>query len=421
MPCPPTGTGQPQHGRKGRPLRVCHLGKFYPPAAGGMEAHVRTLARAQADLGAAVDVLCTNHVDRRGRDVTWRQFAAAPTVATWDGPVRVTRLGRCASVARLEVCPGLFRRLSRLGAAGTDVVHLHVPNPAMLLALAVTPVRVPVVVTYHSDVVRQKLLAWALRPFEHRVLRGVTRILSNSPTYQAGSLTLQRYVGKLIVLPMGIDLGPYLRPSAAARAHAERLSAEHGFPLWLTVGRLVYYKGLHHALEALARVPGKLLIIGTGPLEQELRRRAGELSVADRVVWCGHLDAEQVVGAYHAATALWFPSNARSEGFGLVQVEAMASGCPVINTAVPASGVAWVSRHEETGLTVPVNDSAALAAAAGRLLAEPGLRGRLADRARQRAQKEFDHRLMAERSLAIYRQVLTGAPVQAFDALGEAA
>src|SRR5439155_27360750 len=114
---------------------------------------------------------------------------------------------------------------------------------------------------------------------------------------------------------------------------------------------------------ALARVPGRLLVIGEGPALAGLRRLAAARGVADRVVWRGHVGEDELVGAYHAATALWFPSNARSEGFGLVQVEAMASGCPVINTAVPASGVAWVCRHEETGLTVPVGDAAALAAA----------------------------------------------------------
>ena len=140
---------------------------------------------------------------------------------------------------------------------------------------------------------------------------------------------------------------------------------------------MVYYKGLDTALKALVSAPGKLLVIGDGPLEKSLREQAQRFRVADRVVWHGRASADELVGAYHAATALWFPSLARSEGFGLVQVEAMASGCPVINTAVPASGVAWVSSHEETGLTVPVGDALALAAAARRLVEEPGLRDRL--------------------------------------------
>jgi rhamnosyl/mannosyltransferase len=187
---------------------------------------------------------------------------------------------------------------------------------------------------------------------------------------------------------------------------SKRLRHVHGGPLWLSVGRLVYYKGLHNALEALRHVPGKWLVVGDGPLESELRQRAIQLGVAERVVWMGRASAAALGGAYLAATALWFPSNARSEGYGLVQVEALASGCPVINTAIAGSGVPWVSRDGETGITVPVNNPAALAAAARRLLDEPGLRERLAAAGRARAQREFGHRLMASRSLEFYRQAL---------------
>ena len=138
-----------------------------------------------------------------------------------------------------------------------------------------------------------------------------------------------------------------------------------------------------------------------------LQAEAKRLGVDDRVDFLGNLPHYlDVVPYYLAADAFWFPSNARSEAFGLVQVEAMASGCPVINTQIPHSGVPWVSRHEETGLTVAVNDPVALAAAARRLLTETGLRPRLAEAARRRAAAEFDHRIMAERSLEMYRRGL---------------
>src|SRR5262249_54641823 len=153
------------------PLRVCHLAKYYPPAAGGIETHVRTLALAQAGLGGAVRVLCVNHRDGGGRDVTWRTFARPETVEDRDGPGRLTRVGKGASGARLDVCPELPRRLAALQRSAVDVLHLHVPNPTMLLALAAVGVRRPLVVTYHSDVVKQKALALALRPFEHLVFR----------------------------------------------------------------------------------------------------------------------------------------------------------------------------------------------------------------------------------------------------------
>jgi len=277
----------------------------------------------------------------------------------------------------------------------------------MMAAVLACPAVRPLVVTHHSDIIRQRFLKHVIRPLEAVVYRRAARVLSDSPEYVEGSMLLDRHRAKVAVLPLGIELEPFRNPSPAALAYARKLQTRYGSPLWLCVGRLIYYKGLHVALAALRAVPGTLLVIGTGPLEADLRAKAAELGVADRVVFHGHATSEQLVGAYYAATALWFPSIARSEGFGLVQVEAMASGCPVINTAIPGSGVPWVCRHEQEGLTVPVNDPSALAAAAHRILTEAGLRDRLTAAGRIRAATEFDHRVMAERSLAIYRDVLS--------------
>jgi glycosyltransferase involved in cell wall biosynthesis len=378
--------------------RVCHLGKYYQPAAGGIESHVRTLAHAQADLGLAVRVYCINH-------------RAGPTAVEADGPVEVTRFGRSGSLGKLDVCPDLGARLARVEA---DILHLHVPNPTMILGLLRARPGKPVVVTYHSDLIRQRVLGPLFRPAERLAYRGVRAILTTSPPYPGGSSFLRPYADRLHVLPHGIDLQPYLDPSPDDQERAARLRAEHAGdgPLWLCAGRQVYYKGFLGAVRALTRVRGRLVLVGDGPEQPALRAEARRLGVLDRVVFAGALPHYlDLVPYYLAADAFWFPSNARSEAFGLVQVEAMASGCPVINTAIPHSGVAWVSRHDREGLTVPVDDPVALAEAARRVLDEPGLRDRLADAARARAVAEFDHRVMAGRSLDVYRRVLAGGGV----------
>jgi rhamnosyl/mannosyltransferase len=389
-----------------RPLRVCHLAKYYPPAPGGIETHVQTLARAQAALGAEVRVICVNHRDESGHDVSWRRFSPTPTVDEMDRSVRVTRVGRRFSLAKLDLCRDLRRAL--VADRPADIVHLHTPNPTMLLAAVRHCRESALVVTHHSDVVRQRLLKHLIRPLEHRVYSRAALILTSSPVYQAGSSLLRRYADRVQSVPLGLDLRPYVNPNSAALVHTKALAQHCEGPRWLSVGRCVYYKGLETAIWALAHVPGTLIVVGTGPMQMELRRLAAKLAVSDRVVWRGYATPDELVGAYHAATALWFPSNARSEGFGLVQVEAMASACPVINTAIANSGVSWVSRHGESGLTIPVNDPAALAAAARRLLDEPGLRVRLASAARRRALAEFDHVAMARRSLELYEQSLAG-------------
>jgi rhamnosyl/mannosyltransferase len=373
-------------------LKILHLGKFYPPAAGGIETHVRTLAQAQAALGAEVRVYCMNH-------------KPGPTVVDRDGAVEVTRFARAASVAKLDLCRDLVGALRKVNA---DVLHLQVPNPSMIVALLQARPKVPMVVTYQSDVIKQKLRATLFRPLERLAYRRAETILPTSPTYVPGSRFLRLYGSKIEVMPMGIDLSPYRDPSEADRAEAEAIRRRHEGPLWLGCGRLIYYKGFRNAIAALPKVPGTLLIVGDGRDRAELEAEARRIGVGDRVVFLGAMPYQKVVPYYLAAEAFWFPSNARSEAFGLVQVEAMASGCPVINTSIPHSGVAWVSPHEVSGLTVPVDDPDALAGAANRLLSEPGLRDRLAAAGRQRAAQEFDHRVMAQRSMAIYQKVLQG-------------
>jgi rhamnosyl/mannosyltransferase len=387
-------------------LRICHLGKYYPPTPGGIETHTRTLARAQAELGAEVRVICVRH----GR---------GPTAVEQDGPVEVTRLGRLASAAKIDVCPGLPGALRR-AAAESDVLHMQVPNPTMILGLLAAGVRTPLVVTYQSDLVRQRVRGLLFRPLERLAYRRVRAVLASSPTYADGSPFLRSYTDRLSVLPHGIDLAPYRDPSLEHRAEAARIRASYPTPIWLTCGRMVYYKGLPTALRALTELPGTLLLIGGGRDRLALEQEARRLGVADRAVFLGNLPHYlDLVPYYLAADAFWFPSNARSESFGLVQVEAMAAGCPLINCAIPHSGVPWVCRHEQEGLTVPVDDPSAFAAAARRLLDEPNLRERLTATARERADREFDHRVMARRSLEVYRRVLGVAASSQISTIGQ--
>lgn len=389
-----------------RSIRVCHLGKYYPPAPGGIESHVQTMARAQAAAGLSVRAIVVNHTNHEGRDLTYCRHGATTTVHEEDQGVEVIRAGRSASFARLDVCPDLRALLRGLSRENTDIIHLHTPNPAMVLALTAARPKVPLVITHHSDVIRQKILKMALRPFEHFVYGKAATIQSTSPEYPSESSLLRRYQDRVESLPLGVDLAAFTNPSPEALDYAATLRALHPEPIWLGVGRCVYYKSYDVAIRALPQVAGTLVIVGHGPLEKQLKQLAKDLGVAHRVIWKNYVTPDELVGCYYAAKGLWFPSSARSEAFGLVQVEAMACGTPVINAAISGSGVPWVSRHEQTGLTVPINDPMALAGAARRLLEEPGLRERLGAAAKERARGEFDHRVMARRSIKVYERSL---------------
>lgn len=382
-------------GPRGTSLRIVHLGKFYHPAHGGIERTVRSLAQGQATLGCSVRVICMDH--ERGR----------ATRVERDGPVEVVRLRRATSFCKIDHCPDLSRLIRESDA---DLVHLHTPNPSMILGWMLSGDRTPLVVSHYSDVVKQRLRRLLFSPLERACYDRARLVLSVSSPYIPGSSVLRRYADRVAVLPIGLDLAPFLDPSPAVVGRAALVRRSHPGPLWFTCGRLVYYKGLETAMHALRSVPGTLLVGGDGPSRTRLERLSVRLGLADRVRFLGKIPRdEDVIAHYLAADAFWFPSNARSEAYGLVQVEAMASGCPVINTAIPHSGVPWVSRHEETGLTVPVDDPAAFAAAARRLLDEPDLRDRMAAGARARAVAEFQSEAMGRRSIALYSATLAAS------------
>ncbi len=378
-----------------QPLRIAHLGKYYPPAIGGVETHTHALAHGLAARGHAVTVVA---LDPAGPAGVRHEL---------DGPVRVVRVGRWAGVSKFDVAPGLTRALRRMLADPPDIWHLHAPNVTMTLAVLALPRLRPLIVTHHADLDGRRLLSHLVRPFEARLYRRAALLLATSPPYLDGSPRLTQFRAKVEVLPLGLDLRPFTHPSPAALTCANCYRHNDPGPLWLTVGRLVPYKALGVALRALRDVPGTLLVAGTGPMEATWRSLAGSLGVADRVVWRGRVSPDELVGGYHAATAHWFPSNTRAEGFGLAQVEAMASGCPTVNANVPHSGVGWVCRDGVGGLTVPVNDPAGLAAAANRLLTEPGLRDRLSVGGRREACERFTAAVMAERCEDFYRRVVS--------------
>jgi glycosyltransferase involved in cell wall biosynthesis len=366
-----------------RRMRVLHVGKFYPPHHGGMESHVQTLC---GELRAEVDVQVL--VSSDGRQ-TVRE--------TVDG-VPVTRIGTVASFASASINPGMARAIRE---ADADVVHFHHPNPTGVLSYLASGRRGPLVVTYHSDIVRQRVLGAAFSPVLHRFLRGAHAILASSPDYVASSPVLRTHAARVRIVPFGIRAEAF---AAADPGAVAALRARHGPRLVLGVGRLVYYKGFDYLVRAMRTVDGRLVLLGDGPLRGALQGLAAELGVADRVAFPGSVP--ELAPWYHAADVFALPAVARSEAFGLVQLEAMAAGTPVVNTRLD-SGVPFVSRDGETGITVPPADADALAAALSRLLDDAALRGRYGEAARERVRREFSLEQMVARTLAVYREAVS--------------
>lgn len=361
---------------------------------GGIETHLELLCNA---LRKSVDlrVLVANDGPR--------------TATEMAGQVRISRLGTICALASAPICP---RMASQIRASKADLVHVHLPNPMAVLAFLASGHSGPLVITYHSDIVRQKLLGKLFQPLLHAALKRSAGIIVTSPNYLETSHVLSEHRERCRVIPYGIRASDFDEVSSGT---VERVRQEHGKRLIVSVGRLVYYKGFEFLIHAMTQISARLLIIGDGPLRNGLEQLAASLDIRNRVVFLREKQNLDLAPYYHAADVFVLPSVARSEAFGIVQLEAMACGKPVINTNLP-TGVPFVSLDGVTGLTVPPGDPKALADAINALLDNPALAAAYGNAGRQRIQQYFTVESMAERTLELYNSILRSAQERATSA-----
>jgi glycosyltransferase involved in cell wall biosynthesis len=370
------------------PLRVLQIASFYSPTIGGMETVLQALAEGLVARGDEVTVLCSAE-GVRGAD-------------EMDAGVRVIRspsLGKLLSQPLSLTLPFSLARMH----GSFDVVHLHMPNPLAELATLTLPRRVPVVVTYHTDIIRQRALRPLYAPVRDAVLERCRRIVVPTENHIRCSEVLPPLRDKCVVVPFGIPAARY-RLDAVGRALADDLRARHG-RFVLFVGRLVYYKGLSTLLESARDVDAPIVVVGDGPLRAETRAKIEELGLGSRVFLAGAVGQAELNAYLDACSVLVLPSVSRSEGFGMTLLEGMLFGKPLVTTRLP-SGVQLVNDDGVTGLQVEPRDPRGLAAALNRLLSDEALRASMGAAARARLDSRFSLEGMISGYRAVYEEAL---------------
>ncbi|BAL99078.1 MULTISPECIES: glycosyltransferase [Caldilinea] len=373
-------------------MRVLYLYKDYFPVLGGIENHIRQLAVGLRGMGVETQVLVTNTTRRTVQEEL-------------DG-VPVVKTARLLNLSSAPISLSFYPWLRRLEKQ-IDIAHAHMPYPPGELGQLLCGRSRRFVVTYHSDIVRQRVLGALYRPFLWQVLRRADRIAVSNPVYIQDSPFLRVHADKCRVIHFGVDLERFAQ-TPTVEAQAARWRARWpGRQLVLFVGRLRHYKGVNVLIDAAARLPdqAEFLIVGVGPLAEALHRQAQHSGVAERVHFLGELSDEEVTALYHAADVFVLPSTNRAETFGIVQLEAMACGLPVICTEL-GTGTSYVNQHGVTGLVVPPNDPEALAAALQQLLEHPEQRRAFGAAGRRRIEQAFTRQEMLRRTLALYEEVL---------------
>lgn len=364
-------------------MRVLQVNKLYPPVIGGIEQHVKQLAEGLTTHGES-------------RVLVVRDGVGFGRVETKNG-VTVRRAGSIGRFRSMPVSLTFWYWLLR-ESARADVIHLHFPFPLAAFSWWLVRPRKPLIVTWHSGVVRQRFLRHLARPFIRYTLRAAHTIIVTFPNAPEMFEELREWRDKCRVIPLGIDAAWWGASPAQSMARPSE-------PLFVCAGRLVYYKGLSVLIDAMARTrSGVLWLVGTGPLRQSLEQMVRQKHLEQRVAF-KDAPTDDVFRAYlHAADVVVLPSTNAAEVFGLVQLEAMAAGKSIINTALP-TGVPWVARNEKEAITVSPGDSVALAAAMDQLARDPALRERLCVAGRRRVEELFTEKLMMQAHRELYTTV----------------
>ena len=349
-------------------MRILQVNKYHPPHIGGVESVAKDLS----------ETFATNECE-----VTTVVCHAQNRIATSEeilGRERILRGRTLATLFRLPISLEFFS-LFRREVKKTDVIFLHHPFPLGFLAYVFFGQQKPLAVFYHADIVKQKQLARILNPLIQWILSRAKSIFVTSERIKNHSTVLSPYLSKCLVTPLWIDMNAFQQTQKRQEV-VLTLRKKYSSPLLLAVGRLVYYKGFDVLIDAMKSIDAQLIIIGEGTESSHLQKCIIDNQLNDRIQLLPHVD--DLVPYYLAADLFVFPSTESSEAFGIVQLEAMTCGLPVINTNLP-TGVPEVSVHEQTGITVPPNDVIALSNAINKLLSNDELRKQYSENAKVRA------------------------------------
>ena len=286
-----------------------------------------------------------------------------------------------------------------------DIIHVHVPNPIASIVSLLAPKKVKIVVHWHSDIIKQKNLLMLFKPIQTRFLKRADAIIATSQNYVDASEDLQPFLSKVKVVPIGLDSKEMVYQQDDVDAIKKKYD---GKKIVLCIRRLTFYKGHRYLIEAAKHLGNDVIVLfgGVGEMEQELKQLAQQEDLNDKVQFIGRISPSLIYAYYKAADVFCLPSITRAEAFGVVLLEALAMGTPIVTCNIDGSGVPWVNQDGETGYNVPVGDSDSLADKIRQIINNSELRDELSQNCIKRFREYFVLDKMVEDTYSLYKNLV---------------
>jgi len=371
-------------------MRVLQLGKFYP-LIGGVEKVMYDLTLGLSERGIHCDMMCTGS-DGRAETIKLNEYAKLICCKT------------LFKFAATTVSYDMIRQLKNV-CSNYDIIHIHHPDPMACLALYLSGYKGKVMLHWHSDILKQRLLLKFYIPLQRWLLNRADLIVGTSPLYIKESPYLQDVQYKTTYAPIGINPVKYSDDEAN-----ELRKKYHNKKIIFGMGRLVEYKGFSYLIDAARYLSNEYLIIigGDGPLRSVLEEQIRNENLSDKVKLIGYVPEEKLPAYYGACELFCLSSIYRTEAFAIVQVEAMSCGKPVVATTIKGSGVSWVNKNGFSGLNVEPGNSRKLAEAIISICSDSATYNIFCEQARTRFETCFEKSLMIDKCLTLYENIISG-------------
>ena len=382
-------------------MKVLQLGKFYP-IRGGVEKVMWDLTRGLGERGIDCDMLCATRrndgIDAEHLPLFRKEEKTG--VLQVNAYARVLMVSAWFKAAATMISPAMICWL-RKHRKEYDIIHSHLPDPMACLALFLSGYKGRVILHWHSDIITQKFFLAFYKPLQSWMIRRAECIIGTTPVYLRESPCLQHVQDKTAVVPIGIE------PVVTDPAEVEKIRAAYpGKKIVFSLGRLVPYKGFGYLATAAKHLGPEyqILIGGTGPLQENLQAEIDAMDVQENVRLVGYIEDRMLPAYFGACDVFALSSIMKTEAFGIVQLESMSCGKPVIATEIPGSGVAWVNESGVSGLNVPVRNPEALATAIKTVCDDPEKYRSFCEGARDRFRKLFTLNDMIDKTIKIYNK-----------------
>lgn len=366
--------------------KILQLGKFYP-IRGGVEKVMYDLTKGLSERGIKCDMLCA--VEGPSEEIVLNENA---------------RLICCHAVVKAAatmISPAMILKLRKI-CHEYEIIHVHHPDPMACLALFLSGYKGRVILHWHADILKQKTLLQLYRPLQRWLINRAERIVGTTPLYLQESPYLSDVQPKTVCVPIGIN-DPLRAPKQGMAMRAQY----RGKKIIFSLGRLVEYKGFEHLIEAARHLDDQFVILigGSGPLKEQLQDSINRLQLHEKVKLLGFLGEQELPAYYEACDLFCLSSVYKTEAFGIVQIEAMSYGKPVVATTIEGSGVHWVNAEGVSGLNARKGDAEALAKAIQAITAHPMIYERYSEGAKQRFDENFTLEKMIENTLSVYKPI----------------